>query len=238
MSGFGPDALNIEDSLNASYPTGGFKEDWPFTLNDFTLTSGLPLNATAGITPYFAAVQNNLLAIRWEQNATAGVLVQTKIPAMYDQTTDSLVLVATFRQSGASTANLAMNVNGRIITPGKVDRPIADDFSPVAANVTVGDGAVTAFSAARGRRLTAHDFGTAQTNILDYAFDLSFNTPTRLASLGDIGRVKPGSILQLTITPSAALASLCFVDMLGAVLRVQRNASVNPRAVRDDASRF
>ena len=236
MSGNAP---TIDQDLNESFPNGGTFHDEHVSVNDWILATGAVLGITTGTSAaYRLSAQDSLIAIRWEAGATAPIVFQRGLPGSYDAARDRIEFIGRFRQAGATTANLAVNVNGRLMTPGKVSRVIADDATPAAADVTAADAAVTAFSAARARRVTAHDFAVGPANILSYCFDLSFDTPVRLAALGEIGRLKPLSILQLTIAPSGAPAASCNLDFFGGVLRFVRNAAINPRDARFDRRQF
>lgn len=241
LNGFqrGNNPLVIEGDLLQSEPGSPYPEDINISLSEFLAADGSTLGITTGAVPYRVAnAQDNLPSIRWQATANTGILTTIKIPGQYDPNTDVLEVIATLRQSGTSTTNLAMNVQGRILQPGVVDPLLADNVNPVVANVRLGDDAVTAFTAVASRRLTAHDIALGGTvavrNIADYWFDLSFRRSTaRPAAATEPMRVRPLSILALTLTPSTALAASCLVDLFGVTLRVRRNASLNRKAVRE-----
>lgn len=234
----GNNPMVIEGDLHASEPGTPYFEDTQISLAEWLAADGSGLGITAGAPPYRVAnAQDSLPAIRWQATATAGIIAAVKVPGQYDPNLDTLELIATLRQSGATTTNLAMNLTGRIIQPGVADALLADDATPAVANIRLGDDAVTAFTAASARRLTAHDIALGGTvairNIVDYRFNLAFRGSTaRPAAAAEAMRIRPLSILLLTLAPSTALASSCLVDLFGTVLRVRRNASLNRKNVR------
>lgn len=261
-SGFGTNPIGAEADAQNSHPRGGVVCDIPLTIDAWLLTSGAQLGTSAATNaPYRAAVQGSILGVRWDNTVTTGsVMAQTKLPGEFDPSTDELILIPTLRYSGSGSdvTTLTMQAKADYFQPGHVQTFIDNTVRPVyGGNWTRGettiqtmDPTVTTaqivpdnqWSIPRGASkaknlLLERPLGVVSAasvaGFVDVAFNFSLNTPGKIArGSSDINVFKPLSIVALTLTNSASPGANNNIDMIGAVLRIRRNLSLNRRDAR------
>ena len=228
--GYGDNSLALENSLNASFPGGGYFEDFVLPQSSWTNQTLVALTATPGATPYRRfSTTGTLPCIAWDTlSATTAFIVNSfTVPGEYDPQIDQLYFIAAVRKIiTAGDIALGMQLRMRTHLPGSLNPTLAATAVPATTNLTAGDASVS--SPAVFRR--SFPVGAAETVVSSFAlmqFDLGND---KRGTITDLLRIKPLETISLEFGPDVAVPATTTIEMAGGgIVRWVRNASLANR---------
>jgi len=234
--GYGQNALAVENSVHASFPGGGYFEDFPIGLSGWVLgTTLLDLAVTGGTAvPYRRRLHTSMPVISWDPTGTAANFISATytVPGHYDPQIDQLYFIGAFRKNWASGVeqNVGLQVQVRQHLPGSVDPSISGTTSPTGTSLinSLETGATpTAFAAVIRRQMPPKVDPAVIEDFVLYQFDLGND---KRGTITDALRIRPLESLTIELGIDVTLQAGLGVDFAGGgVIRMVRNASLSNR---------